>query len=116
MNFSRDSLCFIYFEVIIRQRRKKKFKLVELFLSRANEVKICGLVQQLILRMSRDLILQSRNSHSLNGDPPLKTSLFSKLQLRSSFGFLKYPRYSVEENLKGRIRCEIFLSRHFMKY
>ena len=29
--FSRDSLCFIYFDIIIRQRLKKKFKLVELF-------------------------------------------------------------------------------------
>ena len=50
---TKDSLCWTFF-------------------SRANEVKTCGLVQQLILRMLRDLFLQSRNSHSLNGDPPLK--------------------------------------------
>ena len=37
---------------------EKKFRPVELFFSRANEVKTCGLVQQLILRMLRDLILQ----------------------------------------------------------
>ena len=43
---------------------------VELFFSHANEVKTCGLVQELILRMLRDLILQSRDSHSLNGNPP----------------------------------------------
>ena len=30
-DFRRDSLCFIYFDVIIRQRMKKKFKLVKLF-------------------------------------------------------------------------------------
>ena len=29
--FSRGSLCFNYFDVIIRQRLEKKFKLVELF-------------------------------------------------------------------------------------
>ena len=56
--FSRDSLCFICFDVTIRQRLKKKFKLIELFFSRANEVKTCDLVQQLILGMLRDLILQ----------------------------------------------------------
>ena len=31
--FSRDSLCFIYFDVIICQRLKKKFKIVEPFFS-----------------------------------------------------------------------------------
>ena len=50
---------------------EKNFKLAELFFSQANEVKTCGLVQQLILRMLRDLILQLRDSHSLNGDPAL---------------------------------------------
>ena len=59
--FSRFWLCFIYFDVIIRQRLKKKFKLVELFFSCGNEIKTCGLVQQLILGMFRDLILQSRD-------------------------------------------------------
>ena len=42
-----------------------------------NEVKTFGHVQQLILRMLRDLILQSRNSHSLNGDLPTKKIIFS---------------------------------------
>ena len=68
--FSRFCLCFIYFEVIIRQRLKKKFKLVELFFSRANEIKTCGLVQQMILHIFRDLILQSPDFQSLDGDPP----------------------------------------------
>ena len=58
MYFSRASLCFIYFDVIIRLRLKKKFRLAELFFSRANEVNICGLVQQLILGMFIDLTLQ----------------------------------------------------------
>ena len=34
-----------YFDVIIRQRLKKKFNPVVFFFSRANEVKICGFVQ-----------------------------------------------------------------------
>ena len=55
--FKVEILCFIYFDVIIRQRLKKNS-------SQSNEVKTCGIVQQLILRMLRDLILQS-----LNGDP-----------------------------------------------
>ena len=50
----------------------EKFKLVNFFFSRANEVKTCGLVQQLMLRMLRDLILKSHDSPSLKGDPPLK--------------------------------------------
>ena len=29
--FSRDSLCFIYFDIIIHQRPKKRSKLIELF-------------------------------------------------------------------------------------
>ena len=37
---------------------EKSFKLVELFFSRANEVKTRGLVQQLILRIRRDLIFR----------------------------------------------------------
>ena len=48
---------------------EKKFKLVELFFSRANKIKTC-LMQQLILGMHRDLILQSRDFQSLKGDPP----------------------------------------------
>ena len=55
--FKVEILCFIYFDVIFRQRLKKNS-------SQSNEVKTCGIVQQLILRMLRDLILQS-----LNGDP-----------------------------------------------
>ena len=48
-------MCFIHFDIIIRQRLKKKFKLVEPFLfGLANEIKTSGLVQQLILGMLRD--------------------------------------------------------------
>ena len=65
--FGRDSLCFIYFGVIIRQQLKKKFRLVEFYFSRANKIKTCGLVQQLILGMLSDLILQSHNFQSLDG-------------------------------------------------
>ena len=50
---------------------KKKFKLVELFFSPANEVKSCGLVHQLILRMLKDLILLQHDSQLLNGNPSL---------------------------------------------
>ena len=51
---------------------EKKVQVSQTFFSVAgNEVKTCGLVQQLILHMLRDLILQSCNSHLLNGDPPL---------------------------------------------
>ena len=35
--FSRYCLCFIYFDVIIHQRLKKKFQLVELFFSHVKE-------------------------------------------------------------------------------
>ena len=45
------------------------------------EVKTCGRVQQLIQRMLRDLILQSRDSVSLNEDPP-KDSPFIEFELR----------------------------------
>ena len=44
------------------------------FFSSANEIKTCGLVQQLILGMLIDLILQSRDFQLLNGDPPLVVS------------------------------------------
>ena len=74
-DFSRDSLCFIYIDFIICQRLKKSSSQLNFFFSRANEVKICGLVQYLILGMLRDLILQSRDFQSLNGDPPLKTAM-----------------------------------------
>ena len=70
MYFSRYSLYFIYFDVIIRQRLKKKVQASwTFFFSRANEVKSCSLALQMILRMLRDLI-QSRDSHSLNGNVP----------------------------------------------
>ena len=39
-----------------------------------NEAKTCGPVQQLILGMLRDLILPSRDFHSLYGDPTLEIS------------------------------------------
>ena len=60
-------MLFIFFGVIIEKKTEKKFQLVELF-SRFNEVKPCGLVQQLILRMLRDLILHYNDSHLLNGN------------------------------------------------
>ena len=72
---NKDSLCFIYLDVIIRQQLKKKFNPVK----RANEVKTCGLVQQRILRMLRDVILQSCDSHLLNGDLPLENLSRSSL-------------------------------------
>ena len=67
MYFNIDSLSF---DFNIRQRLKKSSSQLNFFFSPAT----CGLVQQLILRMFRDLILQSRNSHSLNGDPPVKVN------------------------------------------
>ena len=80
VSFSRDSLCFIYFDVIICQRLKVKFKLVELF-SRANEIKTGGLAQQLKLGMlsgdfhahARDFQSPIGNAHFLflcNPPPP----------------------------------------------
>ena len=75
MFLNKDSLCFIYFDVIIRQQLKKKFNPVK----RANEVKTCGLVQQRILRMLRDVILQSCDSHLLNGNLPLENLSRSSL-------------------------------------
>ena len=67
--FGRYSLCFICFDVIIHQQLKKKFQLVELFFSHVNERRTCGLVQQLILGMLKDLIVRSRYFQSINGDP-----------------------------------------------
>ena len=64
--FSGDSLCFIYFTSSCTSDWKK-FKLVELFFSRPNEIKTCGLVQQLILGILRDPILQSCDFQSLKG-------------------------------------------------
>ena len=66
MYFSRDYLCFIYFNVIIGERLTKSSSQLNFFFSRANELKTCGLAQQLILGMFRDLILQSRDFQSLN--------------------------------------------------
>ena len=60
-------MLFIFFGAIISKRLRKKFQLVVLS-SRFNEVKPCGLVQQMILRMLRDLILQYSGSHLLNGN------------------------------------------------
>ena len=68
LDFRRDSLCFINFDVIIRQ---SSIWFANFFFSRANEIKTRGLVQQLILGMLRDLILQLRDFLSLNGEPPL---------------------------------------------
>ena len=64
--FSGDSLCFIYFDVIMHQRLKK-VQASWAFFSRPNEIKTCGLVQQLILGILRDPILQSCDFQSLKG-------------------------------------------------
>ena len=56
--FRRDSLCFIYFDVIICQQLKKKVQASWTFFSQTNEIKTCSFVQQLILGILRDLILQ----------------------------------------------------------
>ena len=63
--------------VITCQRLKKSSSQLHFFLSCANEVKTCGLVQQLIMRVLRDLMLHSRDSHSLIGDPPLDKDMWS---------------------------------------
>ena len=55
INFTRDSLCFIYFDVIIRQRLKTSLSQLIFFFSRANEIKTCGLVKQLIQTCSEIL-------------------------------------------------------------
>ena len=62
---SRYSLHFVYFDVIIRQRLTINSRYVSFFFSRANEIKPCGLVQQIMLGMLSDLILQSRDFQSL---------------------------------------------------
>ena len=84
--FSGDSLCFIYFDIIIHQRLKKKFKLVEPFLfGLANEIKTSGLVQQLILGMLRDY---SRATFSRLMDIFLKISDYfcsEKIENKASF-------------------------------
>ena len=65
---------------------QKKVQASCTFFSRANEVKTCGLAQQLILRMLRDLVLQLRNSHWLDGDSSLDykelcKTLFTKAEI-----------------------------------
>ena len=52
-----------------RQRLTKSSTSFNFYFSRVGEVKTCGLVQQLILRMLRNLILSSATL--LNGDQPL---------------------------------------------
>ena len=47
------------------------YALLEIFFICANEEKLCGLVQHLILHMPRDVILELSDSISLNGDMPL---------------------------------------------
>ena len=96
--FSRDPLRFIFFDVIIRQRLKKS---LNLFFSRTNEIKACGLAQQLILGMLRDLILQSRDFQSLNGDPPYSTTFCINLIRRFWCPFPISKRLLV----KGRNSC-----------
>ena len=67
-SISVEILCVIFFLWPHHyQATEKQFQLVEIF-SRVNEVKPCGLMQQLILQMLRDLILQYSDSHLLNGN------------------------------------------------
>ena len=65
--FRRNFLCLIYFEIIICKRLKKCFQW--------SCATLTAQAQQLILLMLRDLILQQRDSHSLNGDLLLKIFL-----------------------------------------
>ena len=69
------------------------FKVVELFLSRVNGIKTFGLVQQLILGVQRDLILQSWDFQSLNGDFLLKKKKFF-LKLKVSWRY--YASYALQ--------------------
>ena len=82
--YPRYSLCFIYFDVIIRQRPKKKIHATRTFFQSWNEIKTCGPVQQLVLGMLRDLILHSRDFQSLNGDNNL-CRLCVMISIRKSF-------------------------------
>ena len=50
---SRDSLCFIYFDAIICQWLKKSSSQFNFFSSCGNEIKTCGLVQQVIMSILR---------------------------------------------------------------
>ena len=85
---------------------KKSSSLLNLFFSCTNEVKTCGLLQQLILLMLRDLILQPRDSHLLNGDPPLqvKNSKIKKgkIKLRK-----KFPQYQGWKNIILHIQISL---------
>ena len=66
---------------------KKSSSWLNFFLRHANEIKACGLVQQLILGMLRDLILQSRDFQSLKGmlrrhnEHFLKIWIYEKLRI-----------------------------------
>ena len=57
-SFSRDSVSFVYFDVIIRQQLKKSSSQLNFFFRRTNEVKTYGRAQEIKLSMLRDLILQ----------------------------------------------------------
>ena len=87
------------------QATENQFQLVEL-ISRVNEVKPCGLVQQLILQMLRDLILQYSDSHLLNGnnldDPLLKYTMSANFQANNFefFGLILPKKGSWNRNFK----------------
>ena len=66
----RFFLCYLLWRHLLPVT-EKKVSLLDFFFSRTNEVKTCGIVQQMMLGMLRYLILQSRDIQSLNGDPPL---------------------------------------------
>ena len=61
---------WVQFQNVYFSRDSFVFYLFWRYDSPATEIKTYGLVQQLILGMLRDLILQSCDFPSLNGDPP----------------------------------------------
>ena len=110
MYFSRYSFYFIYFDVIIRQRLKKKVQASwTFFFSRANEVKSCSLALQMILRMLRDLIIQSRVSHSLYGNAPY---VWKALLLRNRNRFYLNSRSYSEINRACSNKWALYKPRH----
>ena len=79
--FQQRFFVFHLLYVIIGWQLKKKLKLVELLFSHTIEVKICGLVQQLILCMLRDFILQQHNFQLLHGELPLEPTQTSMIRV-----------------------------------
>ena len=89
--FSRDSLCFIYFDVIICQRLKKKFKLVEVFFQSREWNKNVVLCNSWYCACSD--ILQSRDFQSHSEDLPLHLLIFHYRTLGAFFIFSTYLKF-----------------------